>query len=139
MTVFASMDEYDQQGPKVRTIWGHEISLESAESDLERMQDKIDVYVAELNKQHDSATRRRLRNRLDALEREHDFLWRQCHPAYIDGQGYVGDGPDLGDTVECKAAECQHRLTKSLAFQTLGFCPGHFRRAVSPTTAEGMI
>ena len=127
--IFASLDEYDPGGPMVRTIWGHDISVESAEDDLQRLEDKIDVHVAELNKQHDTATRRRLRARLDALDREHSSLFRQLNPPSLNESDGFENVPNNDAIRPCRSTSCGNSITKSLSFRTGGWCPPCFRIA----------
>ena len=130
--IYASLNEYDRDGPKVRTIWGHDMLLENAQDELVRLQDKIDAYIAQLSMRIDTATRRRLRAKLDSLEREHDFLFRQVNPP---SQNRDESEPVINNrdaVTDCRSADCRHQLTKSLAFQTSGFCPPCWERAKNP-------
>jgi hypothetical protein len=131
--IYASLDEFNSGGPTVRTIWGHDISLDSAKDDLDRLQDTIDVYIAQLGMRIDTGQRRRLRSKLDALEREHSFLFRHVFPpSPNDDDEGESDIPSRDRIVDCRAAGCEHQLTSSLAHQTMGFCPHHFRIATNP-------
>lgn len=127
--IYASLDEFNTNGPTVRTIWGHDVSLESAQDDLVRLQDKIDAYIGQLGMRIDTAQRRRLRAKLDALEREHDFLFRQVNPPAPNRDPAEENIPNRDAVVGCRSVDCRHQLTKSLAFQTSGFCPPCWTRA----------
>jgi hypothetical protein len=132
--IYASLDEFNSDGPKVRTIWGHDVSIESAQGDLVRLQDKIDAYLGQLSMRIDTAQRRRLRAKLDALEREHDFLFRQVNPPAPNRDEAEERIPNRDAVVDCRSSDCRNQLTKSLAFQTSGFCPPCWKRATKTST-----
>lgn len=116
--IYSSLNEFESDRV-VRTIWGHDVPVGTARSDLERLEDKIDAYTRELNKQHDTAHRRRLRAKLERFEREHDFLFRALNPPSSSDEEYVGP-----DTVQaCRSTVCSNQLTRTLAYRTMGFCP----------------
>ena len=131
--IYSSLNEYDNDGPKVRTIWGHDISIESAQDDLTRLQDKIDAYIGHLNMKIDTAQRRRLRAKLDALDRELTFLFRQVNPPSLNTDEAEERIPNRDEILSCRATNCPHQLLKRLAFETSGFCPPCWRRATNPT------
>jgi hypothetical protein len=132
--IYSSLDEYDRGAPAVRTLWGHDISIESAKDDLQKLEDRIDAYVGELEKRMDSASRRRLRSKLEALERELDFLFRQVYPPAPNGDDGFENVRNNDAVVSCRASNCSNQLTKSLGFRTLGFCPPHFMEATQTST-----
>lgn len=127
--IYSSLDAHRNDGPTVTTAWGHAVSLDGAQQECERLEDKIDAYRAELSKQHDSATRRRLRSKLERFETEHDVLWRALNPVYSDTEGYASAEFNPGCLQPCRSADCTNQLTKQLAFQTTGFCPPCWAKA----------
>lgn len=130
--IFTSLDETPGDGPTVKTAWGHEISLDSAQQEVQRLQDRIDAYERELNKQHDSSTRKRLRAKLERYEREHDALWGALNPVWNDETGYSSAQFDPGSLIPCRSASCSHQITRHVSFQTGGWCPPCFRIATNP-------
>lgn len=136
--IFTSLDPHDYSGPTVKTIWGAELTLDAAEQEIERLEEKIDAYLNELAKQHDSAHRKRLRRKLESLEAEHQVLWSATHPIYSDEDGLLCDGFNPGALVACRSTACNHYLLRSLAQSaTMGFCPLCWEKASPPTTTEG--
>lgn len=135
--IYTSLSEYDADGPKITPLdGGQPLSIEGAQEEAERLEHRIDLVRAELDKMHDRATKRRLRARLDRYDAELTHIWGQLHPAWSDEDGYLSDTFNPGSLVPCRAASCSNQLTRHVAHKTLGFCPPCWAVATNPKQAQ---
>jgi hypothetical protein len=132
VTVYTSMSEYDNTGPRIIDLDGFPHTLASAEAELERLQDKVDEYERQLDMSHDRATKRRLRARMEATEARLDHLHAALHPCYSNTEGYIGGSFDAGELIACRATACSNLIHRSIKFQTGGWCPVCFAIATNP-------
>lgn len=120
---------------RIEGFYGLVYTLEDAERELERLQEKADELRRQIDYPgHNNTMKRRLRKRLDRTEAESDKLHSALHPPYLDGIGYASDTFNPGTIVPCRASNCDNRLTRKLAHQLgLGFCPPCHEKATTPT------
>jgi hypothetical protein len=124
--IYSSLDPNEVQGPIVAGPWGP-VSLQGAQEDYIKLEDKLDAHVKALEREHQTTNRRRLRKQIERLDAELTRLHQALYPVAQN----EGDDVEVIDTgvLSCRSSACPRQLTKQLAFQTLGFCPPCWNRA----------